>query len=65
MIEAPHACGCCREPIKGKPFHSCGVGLVCRECGDGIRTAIQILGRAGLRGLYLGNCPDNRKGGLK
>ena len=65
MIEAPHACACCREPVEGKPSLSCGIGLVCRECHDGIRVAISILRPAGIIGLHLGDCPDNRKGGLK
>jgi hypothetical protein len=65
MTAAPHACGCCRQPIKGKVIHSCGVGLVCQDCGRSFRAAARLLGNAGMRGLYLGDCPDHRKGGLK
>ena len=65
MTEAPHACGCCREPVQGKVSHFCGVGLVCQDCRRSFREATLMLRRAGMRGLFLGNCPDHRKGGLK
>lgn len=65
MIGAPQLCGCCRTEIKGMPLHSCGIGLVCRGCAEGIRVGMKALARAGIRDLFIGDCPDNRKGGPK
>lgn len=61
MTEAPTLCSCCKEEIQGKPVHSCGVGLVCRECGEDLRSAALLLQKFRMRGLHLGSCPDYRK----
>ena len=61
MIEAPTLCGCCKEEIQGKPVHSCGVGLVCRSCGEDLRRATVLLRKFRMRGIYLGKCPDYSK----
>lgn len=61
MIEAPTLCSCCKEAIKGKPVHSCGVGLVCGDCGVSLRRAALLLQKFRMRGLHLGSCPDYRK----
>ena len=61
MTNAPDICNCCKEPIQGATLVSCGVGSVCRDCGRDLRQAVGELEKKGMRGLFLGDCPDNRK----
>jgi hypothetical protein len=63
MIGTSEACACCDEAIKSTAFCSQGLGVVCRECAHNLRKAVGYLEKHGMRDLYKGDCPDNRKGG--
>lgn len=65
MNAAPTLCNCCREVIRGKSCHDKAAGEVCRSCAHDLTVATKWLFPANLRGLYLGDCPDNRKGGAQ
>jgi hypothetical protein len=61
-VEKYKPCECCRERIKGKRYYSEGVGVVCMDCGVGLRIAVRALNSAGVSGIFIGRCGDNDTG---
>jgi hypothetical protein len=54
-------CECCGEPIKGTPYIDQAVGIVDADCGYALRDATKRLNKAGMRNVFLGETPDDKK----
>ncbi len=53
----PH-CECCGEPITGTRYIDKAVGIVDADCAFALRDATKRLNSAGMRDVFLGECPD-------
>ncbi|MCW1921302.1 hypothetical protein OKA05_01985 [Luteolibacter arcticus] len=60
MNATVHTCECCGEPIKGMPYVDKAVGLVDAQCAHELRDATKKLNKAGMRDVFLGECPDHQ-----
>lgn len=58
-------CRCCKEECGKLVSFDSTLGTLCSDCAEGIHISAPYLKENGLKGIYLGPCPDNGKDGVK
>ena len=63
MMTTSQKCHCCGDACgSAAPRFDVVLGFLCGACADGSENGRGILRKFGVRGIYIGPCPDHRKG---